>query len=151
MAENITGNDTGTITGNNDRTPPPTVWGTFQARDAHAMIDFLVKLGFEATAVYDDPNDPTIVQHSELNWPEGGGVMCGSNTNTEWSLEPGSAGFYVVTADPHAVYDRAARAGAEIIRKPRETDYGALEFALRDPEGSLWSFGDYRGEPRTQV
>jgi hypothetical protein len=21
------------------------------------------------------------------------------------------------------------------------------EFAVRDPEGNLWSFGDYRGEP----
>ena len=28
-----------------------------------------------------------------------------------------------------------------------ETDYGANEFAVRDPEGNLWSFGDYRGEP----
>ena len=48
-----------------DRTPPPTVWGTFQADDAHAIIDFLVNLGFEATTVYDDPDDPAIVMHSE--------------------------------------------------------------------------------------
>jgi len=38
-------------------------------------------------------------------------------------------------------------AGADIIRKPEDTDYGSREFALRDPEGNLWSFGTYRGEP----
>ncbi len=37
-----------------ENTPAPTVWGTFQARDARAMIDFLVALGFEETAVYGD-------------------------------------------------------------------------------------------------
>jgi len=37
------------------QTPPPTVWGTFQARDALAMIDFLVAVGFEPTAVYAVP------------------------------------------------------------------------------------------------
>ena len=132
-----------------DRTPPPTVWGTFQARDAHAMIDFLVKLGFEATAVYDDPDDPDIVQHSELNWPEGGGVMCGSNKSGSMAQEPGTAGFYVVTADPKAVHDRAVAAGAEITRELNSPPYGGLEFGLKDPEGNGWSFGSYRGEPRT--
>ncbi|TWG84000.1 hypothetical protein L603_002200000110 [Cellulosimicrobium cellulans J34] len=30
----------------------------------------------------------------------------------------------------------------------RDTDYGSRELVLRDPEGNLWSFGTYRGEPR---
>ena len=125
------------------------MWGTFQARDAHAMIDFLVKLGFEATAVYDDPDDPDIVQHSELNWPEGGGVMCGSNKSGSMAQEPGTAGFYVVTADPKAVHDRAVAAGAEITRELNSPPYGGLEFGLKDPEGNGWSFGSYRGAPRS--
>ena len=141
--------ETGTTETGDDRTPPPTVWGTFQARDAHAMIDFLVKLGFEATAVYDDPDDPDIVQHSELNWPEGGGVMCGSNKSGSMAQEPGTAGFYVVTADPKAVHDRAVAAGAEITRELNSPPYGGLEFGLKDPEGNGWSFGSYRGAPRT--
>lgn len=129
-------------------TPAPTVWGTFQARDARAMLDFLGKLGFEATTVYADPDDPNIVQHAQLDWPEGGGVMFGNNLTDEWSLQPGSAGFYVVTEDPHAVYARAVEAGADITREPKEKDYGSVEFALRDPEGNQWAFGSYRGEPR---
>ena len=131
-----------------DLTPPPTVWGTIQARDAHALIDFLVTLGFEATAVYDDPDDPHIVQHSELNWPEGGGVMCGSNKSGSMGQEPGTAGFYVVTADPKAVHDRAVEAGAKITRELNSPPYGGLEFGLQDPEGNSWSFGSYRGEAR---
>ena len=49
---------------------------------------------------------------------------------------------------PDALYERVTAAGADIIRKPGDTDYGSREFALRDPEGNLWSFGTYRGEPR---
>jgi len=130
------------------KAPAPTVWGTFQARDARAMIDFLRKLGFEATVVYADPDDPNTIQHAQLDWPEGGGVMFGNNTNQEWSLQPGSAGFYVVTDDPRSVHAKAVQAGAEITREPIERDYGSVEFALRDPEGNQWSFGSYRGEPR---
>jgi uncharacterized glyoxalase superfamily protein PhnB len=128
--------------------PPPTVWGTFQARDARAMIDFLVAIGFEATAVYADEDDPSVVQHAQLDWPEGGGVMFGSNKTEGWVLEPGTAGFYVVTADPQAVHARAVASGAQITREPAETDYGSREFGMRDPEGNQWSFGTYRGEPR---
>ncbi len=128
--------------------PPSTVWGTFQARDAGAMIDFLVALGFEATAVYADEGDPSVVHHAQLDWPEGGGVMFGSHKPEGWTLEPGTAGFYVVTADPRAVRERAVAAGATITREPGETDYGSLEVGLRDPEGNQWSFGTYRGEPR---
>jgi uncharacterized glyoxalase superfamily protein PhnB len=132
----------------NQDAPAPTVWGTFQARDARAMIAFLTALGFEPTVVYADPDDPATVHHAQLDWPEGGGVMCGSHKPEGWTLEPGTAGFYVVTADPRAVHDRAVAAGAEVTRGPAETDYGSVEVGLRDPEGNQWSFGTYRGEPR---
>ena len=90
------------------------MWGTFQAHDARAMIDFLVALGFEATAVYADGDT---VHHAQLDWPEGGGVMFGSHKKEGFSVPPGSAGFYVVTADPRAAHDRAVAAGAEITRE----------------------------------
>ncbi|MCW2847787.1 MAG: hypothetical protein JWR90_1761 [Marmoricola sp.] len=128
--------------------PAPTVWGTFQARDARAMIDFLVAIGFERTAVYAADDDPATVHHAQLDWPEGGGVMFGSHKPEGWSLPPGGAGFYVVTADPRAVHDRAVRAGATITRELNEPDFGGWEFGLRDPEGNQWSFGSYRGEGR---
>jgi uncharacterized glyoxalase superfamily protein PhnB len=134
-----------------NQAPAPTVWGTFQARDARAMIDFLTAIGFEPTVVYADGNDPATINHAQLDWPEGGGVMFGSHKQEGWSLPPGGAGFYVVTADPRAVHDRAVQAGAEITRELNEPGYGGWEFGLRDPEGNQWSFGSYRGEPRGGV
>ena len=129
-----------------DEARAPSVWGTFQAHDARAEIAFLVALGFEETVVYGEGDR---VDHAQLDWPEGGGVMMGSHKpGGEWVTEPGTAGFYVVTADPQAVHARAVAAGAQITREVNSTDYGSTEFGLRDPEGNQWSFGTYVGEPR---
>jgi uncharacterized glyoxalase superfamily protein PhnB len=35
-------------------------------------------------------------------------------------------------------------AGADVVYPPRDTDYGSREFAVRDPEGRVWSVGSYR-------
>jgi len=125
------------------------VWPTLRARDARALIRFLVDvLGFEETAVYGDGDR---VDHAQLSWPLGGGIMLGSareDDNDQWPLRPGTFGAYAVTDDPDALLARAKQAGAEIIRELTDTDYGSRDFGLRDPEGNLWSFGTYRGEPR---
>ncbi len=127
--------------------PAPTVWPTLQARDAHALIDFLVDtLGFLPTAVYEDGDR---VAHAQLDWPEGGGVMLGSHDpDRDWSVPPGTFGGYVVTEGVDELYARVRAAGVRIVRELRDEDYGNREFAIADPEGNLWSFGHYRGEPR---
>ena len=134
----------------NDNTPPPQVWPTLRARDARALIRFLVDtLGFEETVVYGDGDT---VHHAQLSWPAGGGIMMGSARpdagQDPFALQPGSFGAYVVTDDPDALFARATAAGATVVRELHETDYGSRDFAVRDPEGNLWSFGTYRGEPR---
>ncbi len=91
------------------------------------------------------------VDHAELSWPLGGGIMLGSvrdDPDDPWALRPGTSGVYVVTDDPDALHERAVAAGAEITREPFDTDYGSRDFAARDPEGNLWAFGTYRGHPR---
>ena len=130
-----------------DQTPAPTVWPAFQARDAHALIDFLVEVvGFEKTAVYEDGD---LVAHAQLDWPEGGGIMMGSyKPEGEWSREPGTFGAYVVTDRVDELYEQVRSAGARITREVADQDYGNREFSIADPEGNLWSFGPYRGEPR---
>ena len=45
-----------------------------------------------------------------------------------------------------ALYERAVAAGATVVRKPEDQDYGGRGCTLRDPEGNQWSFGSYRGE-----
>ncbi len=134
-----------------DKTPAPQVWPTLRARDARALIKFLVDaFGFEETAVYGEGDR---VDHAELGWPPGGGVMLGSARETDaddnWSLRPGGFGAYVVTDEPDALFARATAAGAEVLTELHETDYGSRDFAVRDPEGNRWSFGTYRGAPRS--
>jgi uncharacterized glyoxalase superfamily protein PhnB len=121
--------------------PPPQVWPTLRAKDARALIRFLVEaFGFEETVV-----------HGELAWPLGGGIMLGSARASDgdpWPLEPGSFGAYVVCEDADALCERARAAGAEIVMEPFDQPYGSRDFLARDPEGNRWSFGTYRGEPR---
>jgi uncharacterized glyoxalase superfamily protein PhnB len=131
-------------------TPQPQVWPTLRARDARALIRFLVEaFGFEETVVYADGD---MVHHAQLSWPEGGGIMLGSvreDSQAQASAtDPGVFGAYVVTDQPDALHARARAAGAEITAEPHDTDYGSRDFAARDPEGNRWSFGTYRGEPR---
>ena len=135
---------------NDNTTPAPTVWPSLRANDARGLIRFLVDaFGFEETAVY---GGDTVVQHAQLSWPLGGGVMLGSVRdipNDPWPLQPGSFGCYVVCDEPDALFKRAVAAGAEVIEELNDTDYGSRGFAVRDPEGNRWSFGTYRGEPRS--
>ena len=131
----------------NPTPPPPQVWPTLRARDARALIRFLVDVvGFEESVVYGEGDR---VDHAELTWPLGGGVMLGSmrevDPATQWSPQPGTFGAYVVADDIDALHVRVAAAGAEITRAPSDTDYGSRDFAIRDPEGNHWSFGTYRG------
>src|SRR5271170_3039560 len=98
-----------------DKTPPPQVWPTLRARDARGLIRFLVDaFGFEETVVYGEGDR---VDHAQLSWPPGGGVMLGSarETGDAWALQPGTFGAYVVTDDPDGLFARATAAGAEVL------------------------------------
>jgi uncharacterized glyoxalase superfamily protein PhnB len=129
--------------------PPKTVWPSLVYRDARAAIRFLTgTFGFvEAIVVPADGDGP--VEHAQLRWPEGGGVMLGTadRAHSVFSQRPtGSGSTYVVTDDPDRLYERAMASGAELVQGLRDEDYGSRGFSVRDPEGNLWSFGTYRGE-----
>jgi uncharacterized glyoxalase superfamily protein PhnB len=129
--------------------PPPQVWPTLRAHDARALIRFLVDVvGFQQSVAYGDGDR---IDHAELTWPLGGGVMLGSMREVDparqWSPQPGTFGAYVVADDIDALHARIAAAGAEITRPPNDTEYGSRDFAIKDPEGNHWSFGTYRGAP----
>jgi uncharacterized glyoxalase superfamily protein PhnB len=145
----MTDHTTATAAPQTTTTPPPQVWPTLRARDARALIRFLVDVvGFEETVVY---GEDELVHHAQLDWPLGGGVMLGSARDTDgdaWPLRPGTFGAYVVVDEPDALFERCRAGGAEVIRELSDQDYGSREFAIRDPEGNHWSFGTYRGEPR---
>ena len=94
------------------------VWPVLTYVDAHAAIDFLTKaFGFEARACHTRDGDPTIVEHAEMRWPLGGGVMFGTAEKDDGPFGkrvPGNDSVYVVCDDPDVLFDRAATAGAEV-------------------------------------
>lgn len=130
-----------------DRSRTTAVWPSFQARDARALIDWLVKtLGFVENVTYMDGDS---VAHAQLDWPGGGGLMLGDHKpGGEWEREPGTSGTYLVASDVETLYTKAKASGATITQDLTDQDYGSREFAVADPEGNLWSISTYAGEPR---
>ncbi len=136
-----------------DTPPSPTmIWPYINYTDAHAAMRFLTDaFGFVATEVVEDdssgegPDWPVV--HAEMRWPEGGGLMLGSNSGEGHEMErtPGASSIYVVTADPDGLFARATGAGAQVVREIHDEDYGSRGFTVTDPEGNLWSFGTYAG------
>lgn len=125
------------------------IWPILTFRDAPAAIEFLEQaFGFERTAVYTRDDDPTVVEHAEMSWPLGGGVMfgtAGKDDSPFGQRTPGNDSVYVVCTDPDELFKRAVDAGATVIRGLTDEDYGSRGFSVRDPEGNLWSFGTYAG------
>ncbi len=129
-------------------TPAPTVWPILSYADVPAAIAFLKEaFGFVEGVVYTREGDDSVVEHAELRWPLGGGVMfaAAGEGDSPFSRPAGSASLYVVCDEPDDLFARATAAGAEVVRGLTDQDYGSREFSVRDPEGNVWSFGTYRG------
>ena len=61
------------------------VWPILSYRDARAGIAFLTDaFGFQPGAAYARDDDPRIVEHAEMRWPGGGGIMLGTAGKTRW-------------------------------------------------------------------
>ncbi|MHC1561107.1 VOC family protein [Actinomycetospora sp. C-140] len=135
------------------KTPPPQVWPSLAANDARGLMAFLTDvLGFVETVAYAD--DAGVVQHAELAWPAGGGIMMGQRRPGTDGRVTASGAFsaYVVVAAAGDIDALAARVTADgrgtVVREPYDTDYGSHDVAVRDPEGNNWQFGTYPGAPR---
>lgn len=129
-------------------TPAPTVWPILSYTDVLGAIGFLKEaFGFVEGAVYTRDGDESVVEHAELRWPSGGGVMFApaGHGDSPFSRPPGSASLYVVCDDPDGLFARATAAGAEVVTGLTDQDYGSRDFSVRDPEGNTWSFGTYAG------
>jgi len=90
------------------------------------------------------------VEHAELSFRDGM-VMIGTVADSEFgrllttASEAGkpTQSIYVIVEDVDRHAARAAAAGAVILMPPTRQDYGATDYTCRDPEGNVWSFGDY--------
>ncbi|MGH8042475.1 MAG: VOC family protein [Rudaea sp.] len=127
-----------------------TIIPSLRYRDALAAIEWLCKaFGFHKHAIYADGN---VVQHAQLTFGNGM-IMLGSVDNASvWGkriVQPDEVGgretqaSYLIVADCAAHYAQAKAAGAVIVDELETKDYGGTGYSCRDPEGHLWSFGNY--------
>ncbi len=124
----------------------PRLFPTLRCRDANAMVRWLIDiLGFAEVSVY---RDGTTIQHAELAY--GSSIlMLGQDRDDAYGKLVGSLqgrrtdALYLAVDDPDALHATVKAAGAPIETELYDTPYGSREFACRDPEGNLWSFGTY--------
>ena len=134
-------------------TPAPgsTLIPSLRYRDANAAISFLERaFGFVRHAVY--PGQNNNVDHAELRHGSGM-IMIGSSTNpspnARWYITPAetdgrvTSPLYLIVPDCNPVWDSARAAGAEVVAELQTMSYGGQSFTVRDPEGYLWSVGEY--------
>ncbi|HET6690548.1 MAG TPA: VOC family protein [Miltoncostaeaceae bacterium] len=113
--------------------------------DPRAAIGWLERtFGGVATEVHPPDSDEPLV-HAEVR--VGTGIVMLSDTTRAGDNPfclPGPVAVYVVVDDPDALHERAVGAGVEIVRGLEDQPYGSRDFAARDHNGNVWSFGTYR-------
>lgn len=113
---------------------------TLRYDDAAAAVAFLTgALGLAEVAVHADGG---VVQHAEL--AHGGDVVMIGTRRRGDAFDTGRAVLYLAVDDADAHHDRAVAAGAEVVMALTDQPYGSREYAVRDPEGNVWSVGTYR-------
>jgi uncharacterized glyoxalase superfamily protein PhnB len=138
------------------RATAPNIYPALGYRDAKAAIRWLCEaFGFEERAVH-LAEDGREVVHAELRLGPGiimlgsqregapsAGEVVSEAARGELDFARIPFSIYVAIDDPDAHCERARAAGAEIVRELNDTDYGSREYAARDLEGNVWSFGTY--------
>ena len=131
----------------------PAIIPALRYQDASSAIDFLCDaFGFERHAVYESPDDPSLIMHAQLI-DRGNMIMLSSSVDGDYSRRSGmksaaetggaTMGVYITVDDVDGHAQRARSAGADIFLEPRDQDYGGRGYSCRDLEGNIWSFGSY--------
>ncbi len=128
-----------------------TVVPALRYHDAHAAIDWLERIfGFTRKAIFESTNGT--VDHAELVLGQGM-VMLGSASNKnpypDHMAHPqdlngrSTSTMYVIVPDCNPVYARVQAEGVQILGELKTMDYGGQAFSVVDPEGYVWSVGEY--------
>lgn len=118
--------------------------------DAAAAMRFLEQaFGFKTSVRYDGEDGQ--VMHAEMRFA-GGAIMIGSGRDAQRAAtghhDAANRGVYCVVDDVDAHFEAARKAGLEeagarIVFKPEDTEFGTRRWRVLDPEGYEWSFGTY--------
>ena len=129
---------------------PATIIPSLRYRNAPAALEWLGRVfGLKKNLVV--PDDSGGIAHAQLSFGDGM-MMLGSVRDNEWGRfirQPDEIGgaatqsVYLVVPDADVIYERAKKAGAEILIPVRNEEYGGRSFSCRDLEGHLWTIGTY--------
>lgn len=119
-------------------------------RDPEAALSFLRDvLGLEESAVFRD--DDGRILHAQMRC--GTGLMMfgpeRASAFDRYMVAPAEIGgretttIYAVVEDVAARHDRAVAGGAEVVMPLEPQPHGGQSFSVADPEGHIWTFGDY--------
>ena len=122
-----------------------TIFPLLRYTDARAAIRWLcAAFGFRER--FSVPETGEFVRHAQLTL--GTNLIMLGSVRDDGVQSPQTLGastqalcVYVPDVDQH--FERARSAGAEITTPPQDTDFGAREYHVRDPEGHMWTFGNY--------
>ena len=114
-------------------------------QDPKAALDWLEKaFGFEPVMVV--INEDGTLGHSEMRF--GDGMIYVGREWDENHQSPASLGgrntqsiHIQVESGIDALFERAKKAGAKVLREPADQFYGDRSAMVADPEGHIWSFG----------
>jgi uncharacterized glyoxalase superfamily protein PhnB len=122
----------------------PTIFPIIRFNDSEAGLAWLKDaLGFEEHSVF--RGDDGSIQHGELRHGDAW-VMIGSEPaggDDRFGAHAGTGFIYLAVDDAAASFELAKRAGANLTSELESREYGGREFSLRDPEGNIWSVGEY--------
>ena len=112
----------------------------FQVKGAAKFIDFL-KRAFGAEEIMRAPRpDSDLIAHAQLKIE--GSMIELADATAEFKANPTAMWLFVGDAD--AMYKRAIKAGATMLHKPVDQDYGDREASVKDPFGNHWYIATHR-------
>ncbi len=120
-------------------------------RDPKAALEWLTRaFGFETTLLITGADGKIVIARTECG---DNAIMIGPEHPKE-DLSPASIGGTATQSlqirfaeDIDAHFARARAAGAKVLYAPRQEFYGDKTYAVLDPEGHRWSFGQRDAAP----
>jgi uncharacterized glyoxalase superfamily protein PhnB len=110
--------------------------------NSEQAIEFLTKaFGFTQHSVHRSPDGAVV--HAELSYGASYVGLSDRVPGVQSVFDLGPCAIYVTVDDPDAHHAHAVAAGAEVVYPLTDQDYGSRDYAVRDPEGFVWSFGTY--------
>jgi len=113
--------------------------------DTQAAMDYLTRVfGFEELFRLTDKDGDVV--HGELHTGKEGVVAIGATKFADETVSPRACGgrvnvmLDIQVKDAQAHFERTVREGGAVLGEPAKQFYGDVVYAVRDPEGHVWSF-----------